>query len=233
MMIFPAIDLKDGKCVRLVQGDFSQKQIFSDNPVEIAKEWQNQGGSYLHLVDLDGALTGKPENTSIVAGILDAIKIPVQLGGGIRSMEYAEQMLEMGVARIIIGTSALSDQKFTRSVIEKYCDRVAVSLDARNGLVAVKGWTEVTDRKASDVANQLSSYGLKTIVYTDIAKDGMMSGPNYEELVLLQECTDLQIIASGGVSRASDVQRLRNMNLYGAIIGKALYTGDINLSDVL
>lgn len=233
MILFPAIDLKDGKCVRLIQGDFQQSQIFSEHPVETALQWQQQGAEWLHLVDLDGALTGRPENRNVVGEIVKALSIPVQLGGGIRSMAYAEDMLSMGVTRIILGTSALADVEFTKSVIQAYPDRVAVSLDAKNGFVAVKGWTEVTDQKAVDVANQLASYGLTTIVYTDIAKDGMMSGPNFEELAVMQQETGLDLIASGGVSTPQDVAKLSAMRLYGAIIGKALYTGSIDLGRVL
>lgn len=233
MILFPAIDLKDGKCVRLIQGDFQQSQIFSEYPVETALQWQQQGAEWLHLVDLDGALTGRPENRKVVGEIVKALSIPVQLGGGIRSMAYAEEMLSLGVTRIILGTSALADVEFTRSVIQTYTNRVAVSLDAKNGFVAVKGWTEVTDQKAVDVANQLASYGLTTIVYTDIAKDGMMSGPNFDELAVMQQETGLDLIASGGVSTPQDVAKLSSMGLYGAIIGKALYTGSIDLGQVL
>lgn len=233
MILFPAIDLKDGKCVRLIQGDFQQSQIFSEHPVETALKWQQQGAEWLHLVDLDGALTGRPKNRKVVGEIVKALTIPVQLGGGIRSMAYAEDMLSLGVTRVILGTSALADVEFTKSVIQTYPNQVAVSLDAKNGFVAVKGWTEVTDQKAVDVANQLASYGLTTIVYTDIAKDGMMSGPNFEELAVMQQETGLDLIASGGVSTPQDVAKLSAMRLYGSIIGKALYTGSIDLGRVL
>jgi phosphoribosylformimino-5-aminoimidazole carboxamide ribotide isomerase len=231
MIIFPAIDLKDGKCVRLVQGDYNKEQIFSDHPVEVALKWQSQGAKYLHLVDLDGALTGKPENKSSISKIVASLQIPVQLGGGIRSMDYAEELLAMGISRIILGTSALADPEFTRNIIKKYRNRVAVSLDAKNGLVAVKGWTELSVIKARDLANDLKQWGLQTIVYTDIAKDGMMSGPNFAELADIQMATGLHVIASGGVSTRQDIDRLEAMGLYGVIIGKALYTGDISLLD--
>ncbi len=232
MIIFPAIDLKEGKCVRLTQGDYNQKQIFSDHPVETALKWQSQGAEYLHLVDLGGALTGIPENKEVIKDIIKALTIPVQVGGGIRSMAYADDLISIGVARIILGTSALSDELFMKKVLEKYHDQVAVSLDARNGLVAIKGWTEISSVKASDLANTLKDYGLKTIVYTDIAKDGMMSGPNFQELSDIQMKTGLDIIASGGVSTISDVKRIQEMNVYGIIIGKALYTGDISLMEL-
>ena len=231
MIIFPAIDLKDGKCVRLVQGDYNKEQIFSDNPAEVALKWQAQGAKYLHLVDLDGALTGKPENKSSISKIVASLQIPIQLGGGIRSMDYADELLAMGISRIILGTSALADPEFTRNIIKKYGDRVAVSLDAKDGLIAVKGWTELSVIKARDLANDLKQWGLKTIVYTDIAKDGMMSGPNFAELADIHMATGLHVIASGGVSTRQDLERLDAMGLYGTIIGKALYTGDISLLD--
>jgi len=233
MIIFPAIDLKEGKCVRLVQGDFDRKQVFSDNPVETALKWERQGAKYLHLVDLGGALTGIPENKDVIKDIIKALTIPVQVGGGIRSMAYADELISMGVTRIILGTSALSDEMFVKNVLMKYHDRVAVSLDAKNGFVAIKGWTEISSVKASDQANALKEYGLKTIVYTDIAKDGMMLGPNFQELADMQLKTGLDIIASGGVSTISDVERIREMDLYGIIIGKALYTGDISLLELM
>ena len=233
MIIFPAIDLKEGKCVRLVQGDFDRKQIFSDNPVEIAFKWQDQGAEYLHLVDLGGALTGKPENKAVIEKIVQRLKIPVQVGGGIRSMSYAEELLSMGVARIILGTSALADLALTESMIKTIGDRLAVSIDAKAGFVAVKGWTEISNIRASELAIQLKGYGLKTIVYTDIAKDGMMAGPNFSELEEMQRETGLNIIASGGVSTLSDIKAIEAMGLYGVIIGKALYTGDIKLADLM
>ncbi len=232
MIIFPAIDLKDGKCVRLAQGDFNRKQVFSEDPLEVALNWQSQGAKYLHLVDLDGALTGKPENINVIKKILNKLSIPVQLGGGIRTMAYADNLISLGVQRIILGTSALSEPSFTKDVIEKYQDQVAISIDAKNGFAAIKGWTEISSVKASDLANYLKSFGLKTIVYTDIAKDGMLMGPNFEELSQMQLETNLDIIASGGISTLMDIEKLKMMNLYGAIIGKALYTADIRLLDI-
>jgi len=233
MIIFPAIDLKDGKCVRLQQGDYGRKEIFSDDPVETALKWQSQGGKYLHLVDLGGALTGKPENRGTIEKIIAALDIPVQVGGGIRDMDYADEMIDIGAARIIIGTSAIEDRKFTQRVLEKYSDRAAISIDAKGGLVAIKGWTETSGMRASELAIEMKAYGLKTIVYTDIARDGMMQGPNFHELESMQRETGLDIIASGGISRSQDIDELRRMGLYGAIIGKALYTGAISLKDVL
>jgi phosphoribosylformimino-5-aminoimidazole carboxamide ribotide isomerase len=232
MIIFPAIDLKDGKCVRLIQGDYNQKQVFSDDPVEVAMKWQAQGGQYLHLVDLGAALTGIPENKKTIEQIVQALDIPVQVGGGIRDMGYAEELMDLGVARVILGTSALIDLEFTKAILKKHHQRIAVSIDAKNGFVAIKGWTEVSSIKAADLANQLKAYGLETIVYTDIAMDGMMKGPNFKELESMQQETGLKIIASGGVSTGADIERLRRMDLYGAIVGKALYTGAIDLAGI-
>ncbi len=233
MIIFPAIDLKDGKCVRLQQGDYDKQEIFSEDPVETALKWQEQGGQYLHLIDLGGALTGKPENKDTIEKIVRALDIPVQVGGGIRDMDYADNMIAIGVERIIIGTSAIADAAFTKEVLNKYNKHVAVSIDAKKGFAAIKGWTELSGMRAADLANQLKDYGLKTIVYTDIAKDGMMQGPNFDELEAMQRETALDIIASGGVSSASDIAKLETMGLYGAIIGKALYTGAIDLRKLM
>lgn len=233
MIIFPAIDLKNGKCVRLEQGDFNKESIFADDPLVIALKWQEQGAKYLHLVDLDGTLTGKSENLSIIKKIVSTLIIPVQLGGGIRTEEQITKLLDIGVARIIIGTKALSAELFMKDMLEKYKDKVIVSIDAKNGFVATNGWTEVSNIKALDLALRLKEMGLKTLVYTDIAKDGMMVGPNFKELEEINMKTGLQIIASGGVSTPEDVKKLKAMNLYGAIIGKALYIDKIKLEDVL
>lgn len=233
MIIFPAIDLKNGKCVRLEQGDFNKESIFADDPLVIALKWQEQGAKYLHLVDLDGTLTGKSENLSIIKKIVSTLMIPVQLGGGIRTEEQISKLLDIGVARVIIGTKALSAELFMKDMLEKYKDKVIVSIDAKNGFVATNGWTEVSNIKALDLALRLKEMGLKTLVYTDIAKDGMMVGPNFKELEEINMKTGLQIIASGGVSTPEDVKKLKAMNLYGAIIGKALYIDKIKLEDVL
>lgn len=231
MIIFPAIDIKDGKCVRLKQGDFNQVQTFGEDPAQTAVKWQNEGGKFLHIVDLDGALEGRPVNKDAVKRILDSVNIPVQFGGGIRNEESIEELIQLGVSRIILGTSALQDKGLTKSMVEKYKDKIAVSIDAKNGKVAVKGWTEISEINAFDLAKELVGYGLKTIIYTDIAKDGMLSGPNFEELEKMNTI-NANVIASGGITTAQDVAKLKEMNIYGAIIGKALYTGAIAISDV-
>ncbi len=232
MIIFPAIDIKDGKCVRLVQGDFSQDTVYDNDPVAVAEKWQNAGAQFIHMVDLDGALHGLGKNRAIVAQVLQKVKIPVQLGGGIRTMNDIESLFHLGVNRVIVGTSAVLDKKFIQEALQLYGDKIVVSLDAKNGMVAIKGWTEVSDQKATDLATDLVRMGLKTIVYTDIAKDGMMAGPNFAELQTLAEAVPCDIIASGGICQVAHIKKLRDMGLYGAIVGKALYTGDIVLQNL-
>lgn len=232
MIIFPAIDIKDGKCVRLKQGDFNYIDTFGEDPAATALKWQSQGGKYLHVVDLDGALAGTPVNREAIKNILKVITIPLQLGGGIRNEKSISDMLELGVSRIILGTSALQDKAFTKSMIQKYKEKIAVSIDAKNGYAAVNGWTEVSEIRAIDLANELAGYGLETLIYTDIAKDGMLAGPNFKELDDMNKEVPIDIIASGGISRADDIKKLMQMQLYGAIIGKALYTGAISLNDI-
>ncbi|MCG8484022.1 MAG: 1-(5-phosphoribosyl)-5-[(5-phosphoribosylamino)methylideneamino]imidazole-4-carboxamide isomerase [Clostridia bacterium] len=232
MIVFPAIDIKDGKCVRLKQGDFNQVDTFGTDPSEMAVRWEAEGGKYLHIVDLDGALKGNTANKEAVKRILERVHVPVQFGGGMRNEAAIKSMLDMGISRVILGTSALKDKSFTKDMIAEYKEKIAVSIDAKNGLVAVDGWTNVSETKAVDLAKELTAWGLKTIIYTDISKDGMMAGPNFEELDNMNTYVDADIIASGGVSTASDVKKLSEMKLYGAIIGKALYTGAIQLTNL-
>ena len=233
MIIFPAIDLRNGKCVRLSQGDYNREEIFSENPVEIALKWESKGAKYLHLVDLDGALLGKSENIESIKSIVSALNIPVQLGGGIRTKEQVKMLLELGVERVIIGSKAVYDEAFIKELIDKFKEKIVVSIDAKNGYVAAQGWTELTDIKANDLALRLKDFGLRTLVYTDIAKDGMMEGPNFSELKQIQDIKGLDVIASGGITTKSDVLKLKEMKLYGAIIGKALYLETIRLEDVI
>ncbi len=232
MIIFPAIDIRKGKCVRLQQGEFDRESIFGENPVEIAVQWFEKGAQFLHIVDLDGALEGRPIHLALIKEITTKLPIPVQVGGGIRTLEDIQTLLETGVARIILGTSAVLQKDFVKQAIRLFGERIAVSIDAKNGWIAVDGWKTVTDLKAIDYAMTLQNMGLKTIIYTDIAKDGMLSGPNYIELEEMKKNLKINLIASGGVSSSEDVSRLEKMELYGAIIGKALYTGDIQLKEL-
>ncbi|MEW9123586.1 MAG: 1-(5-phosphoribosyl)-5-[(5-phosphoribosylamino)methylideneamino]imidazole-4-carboxamide isomerase [Thermotaleaceae bacterium] len=232
MIVFPAIDIRNGKCVRLEQGEFDKESVFGEDPLMIAKKWYEKGAKYLHIVDLDGALQGEPVNLSIIEKIAKTIPIPIQVGGGIRKLEDVKKVLFCGVERIILGTSAINQVDFVEQVLNLYSENVAVSLDARNGLIAIEGWKKTTNQKALDYAVVLQNMGLKTLIYTDIAKDGMLSGPNFNELQQIQQKIKMNLIASGGISKQEDVKRLKTMDLYGAIIGKALYTGDIQLEEL-
>lgn len=233
MILFPAIDIRDGKCVRLIQGDYDQEIIYNDSPTAMAKEWEQQGAAYIHVVDLDGAKTGDSSNKEAIRAIAASVSVPVQVGGGIRNMEIVDAHIASGVSRVIIGTAAIQNQNFLREAVKKYGDKIAVSIDARNGFVATDGWTELSDVKAVDLLQQLVGIGVKTVVYTDILKDGMLQGPNLVELEMMNNASSIDIIASGGVSTEQDIVKLRELNMYGAIIGKALYEGKLSLVKLL
>lgn len=233
MILFPAIDIRNGKCVRLIQGDYAQEIIYNDSPTNMAQEWQKQGAEYIHVVDLDGAKTGNSANKQAIEAIAKAVSVPVQVGGGIRSMDIVDSHIANGVARVIIGTAAIQDPEFLKQAVEKHGDKIAVSIDARNGLVATDGWTETSDVKAVDLLQDLVKIGVKTVVYTDIMKDGMMQGPNFEELKTMDDASSIDIIASGGVSTEEDIKKLAAEDMYGAIIGKALYEGNLSLEKLL
>lgn len=233
MILFPAIDIRDGNCVRLIQGDYDQETIYGDSPTKMALEWERQGAEYLHLVDLDGAKTGASLNAEAIRDVAQAVSIPVQVGGGIRSMAMIDGHIESGVRRVIIGTAAIQNPDFLKAAVDKYGDQVAVSIDARGGYVATDGWTETSDVKATDLLLKLEKIGVQTVVYTDILKDGMLQGPNFRELQLVDEATSIDVIASGGVTTKADIRKLKDMDMYGAIIGKALYDGNLKLADVV
>ncbi|WP_252502525.1 1-(5-phosphoribosyl)-5-[(5-phosphoribosylamino)methylideneamino]imidazole-4-carboxamide isomerase [Sporosarcina sp. Marseille-Q4943] len=233
MILFPAIDIRGGKCVRLIQGDYAKETVYHESPSEMAKEWERQGAEYIHVVDLDGAKTGDSLNAEAIREIAKAVKIPVQVGGGIRSMETIDSLIANGVSRVIIGTAAIQNPRFVEEAVDKYAEKIAVSIDARNGFVATDGWTETTDVKAVKLLRWLEGIGVKTVVYTDILKDGMLQGPNFDELYVMNKASDMDIIASGGVSTVEDISKLKKMELYGAIIGKALYEGNLSLETVL
>lgn len=233
MILFPAIDIRGGKCVRLTQGDYNQEKVYSDLPTEMARKWEQKGAEFIHIVDLDGAKSGQSINSEVIQSIAKEVNIPVQVGGGIRSFEIIERYLSSGVERVIIGTAAINNQDFLKQAAEKYQDRIAVSIDARNGYVATDGWTKDSNVKAIDLVKKLEEVGIQTIVYTDILKDGMLKGPNFEELQAVNEATTINVIASGGVSSKEDIERLKSLNLYGAIIGKALYDGTVKFEELL
>lgn len=233
MILFPAIDIRNGKCVRLVQGDYAKEKIYNESPIDAAIQWKNQGAKFLHIVDLDGAKTGDAANRTIIQKIARDTTIPIQVGGGIRSMEIIDDYIAAGVNRVIIGTAAINDKVFLQQAVAKYSDKIAVSIDARNGFVATDGWIETSDVKALNLVNELEQLGVQTIVYTDILKDGMLKGPNFAELEAIKTKNSIQVIASGGISSEEDIRKLNEMNLYGAIIGKALYDGRLSFQSLM
>lgn len=234
MQLYPAIDIKDGKCVRLSQGLFDNVKVYSDTPAEMAKLWVAQGATFLHLVDLDGALAGKSVNEAVIRSIVQAVSIPVQIGGGIRSEDAIRSMLDLGVARVIIGTKAVQNPEFIKEMVEQFgAERIVIGVDAKDGMVAIEGWEKVSSLSALDLCNQMKVYGVKHIVYTDISKDGMLAGPNVAYTQKLTEETGLDIIASGGVSCMEDLGELYRRRIQGAIIGKALYEKRLSLQDAI
>lgn len=231
MQILPAIDLRGGKCVNLIQGIAEQETVFSDSPLEMAIQWQTQGAEYLHLVDLDGAFQGESANLHIVREIVEALNIPTQLGGGIRTIEQVDAVLALGVHRAILGTAALKEPKLVEQACAKYGNRIAVGIDAKDGMVATHGWLEVSQKSAVEFAVELDE--VQTIIYTDIKSDGMLKGPNVSATEDIIDAVSADVIASGGVTTLSDIEALKDIGSYGAIIGRALYTGDLILSDTI
>ncbi|MDM5187699.1 1-(5-phosphoribosyl)-5-[(5-phosphoribosylamino)methylideneamino]imidazole-4-carboxamide isomerase [Bacillus sp. DX4.1] len=233
MEIFPAIDLKQGRCVRLYQGEFQKETVMNENPVAQALLFEKLGARKLHIVDLDGAVSGQSMNLSVIEAICKAVRIPVQVGGGIRSLETIEMLLSVGVEKVILGTAALYDRSFLEHAVRLYGEKIIVGIDAKNGYVATRGWLDISEVSYINLAKKMESVGVQTIIFTDIAKDGTLAGPNFEQLQSLQEAVALRIVASGGVCSLQDVQRLNDMNVYGVIIGKALYEKTIDLEEVL
>ena len=237
MLILPAIDLRGGKCVRLIQGKADAETVFSDDPVAMAEKWQSKGARFLHLVDLDGAFTGSQKNLDVVRKIASAVNIPIEMGGGIRDRAAVERVFQAGVQRAILGTSALKDPAFAEAMCREFGDRIAVSIDARDGMVATHGWTEVGEKPAVNFAVEMEKAGVKTIIYTDIKRDGMLTGSNVEATKnMAQALQSAEVIASGGVSSLEDIRALKiiePLGVTGVIIGKALYTGNIQLEDAI
>ena len=235
MTIYPAIDLKGGRVVRLHQGRADAETVYGNDPASAARDWVGQGAQWLHFVDLDGAFTGEPRNWDCVRAILGAVRIPVQLGGGLRTRQQISDALGMGLSRCVVGTKAC-EPAFVKTLVAEFGERVAVGIDARDGFVAVKGWVEKTSLAAVEFAQQISELGVRTIIFTDIATDGTLTGPNYKAVSAVCGAVKCNIIASGGVSTSDDVRCLRELkrpNLAGVIIGKALYDGRVQLKDVL
>ncbi len=236
MIVLPAIDLRGGKCVRLVKGDFSRETVFSDQPEEMAAKWQSQGAEYLHLVDLDGAREGSPQHLFVIKHVLEAVNIPVELGGGIRTMDHIETMLNLGVARVILGSVAVRDPELVREACMEFGDRIVVGIDAKDGIVAVDGWGVSGNVEASELAGRMGDVGVRTIIYTDISRDGTLSGVNVEATAQLARTAGVSVIASGGVGSLADIEALKEKEqdgISGVILGKAIYTGAIELPEAI
>lgn len=233
MIIYAAIDILDGKCVRLTQGKREQKTIYFDNPLDAARKWEEEGVKWLHIVDLNGAFEGISKNLSIIENIIKNTNASVQVGGGIRNIETMENLINIGVERVIIGTSAVFDEVFLEDSIKKYRDKLVVSVDAKDGYVATKGWVNISEFSAYNFAKKIVQMGINTLVYTDISKDGTKSGPNFNSIEKICNVEGAKIIASGGISTLDDIDRLKNIGAAGAIIGKAIYDGQIRLKDAI
>ena len=236
MEVIPAIDLLDGKCVRLYQGDYDRASIFNDNPVEVARQWASEGATRLHVVDLDGAKEGKSVNLPVIEAIARAIDIPVQVGGGLRDRQLVSELLNTGVQRAILGTVAVENPELVTQLCSEFSDRIVVGIDARNGKVATRGWLETSEVDATMLAKQMAQAGAAAIIYTDIHRDGTLSGPNMDALRELAESIDIPVIASGGVSSLTDLLSLlslESVGVTGAIVGKAIYTGDVSLKEAV
>ena len=233
MLIYPAIDLYEGKAVRLYKGDYAQMTVYNENPVAVAKDFLQSGASCIHLVDLEGAKSGTTPNLETVCAIKKETGLFCEIGGGIRSMEVVSRYLDAGLDRVILGTAAVTDPAFLQAAVAKYGEKIAVGIDIKDGFVAIKGWTEKSEKDALEFAAEMQSLGVKTLICTDISKDGAMEGANHQLYKALSERFGMRIIASGGVSSMEDVKRLAAMDLHGAIIGKAYYTGAIDLAQAI
>jgi len=233
VQIWPAIDLRDGKCVRLEQGDFDRETVFGDDPVEMARKWVAQGAQCLHLVDLDGARDGRPSNHDVIGRIVSAVQVPCQLGGGIRDEATIRALLNAGVDRLVIGTKALREPDWFRKMCDQFPDRMVLGIDAEGGLVATDGWLQTSDQPATELARTLAHDAIKAIVYTDIAKDGMLAGPNLEAMSEMNQAVSVPVVASGGVTTEQDIRNLANLGMAGCIIGRALYEQRLTLADAL
>lgn len=233
MLIYPAIDLFEGKAVRLFKGDYAQMTVYSDNPPEIALDFKNSGATHMHIVDLEGAKSGTTPNFETVCAIKNTAGLFCEVGGGIRSMDTIDKYISAGIDRVILGTAAVTEEGFVEEAVKKYGDKIAVGIDIKDGYVAIKGWTEKSQLTAFDFCEKMQAIGVKTLICTDISKDGAMQGTNHSLYSELMEKFDMQIIASGGVSSIDDIKKLADKNMYGAIIGKAYYTGAINLREAI
>lgn len=233
MIILPAIDIQRGQCVRLYQGDFQRVTVYDADPVHAARRWQALGAGWLHVVDLDGAVAGHPVNLETIAQIRAATSLRIEMGGGIRSLTHIQQALDLGIDRVILGTVALTDRTLLEEALASWAEHIAVGLDARKGLVAISGWREMSQVQATALAAELYTVGVKRFIYTDIARDGALQGPNLNALREMQQAVPCSLIASGGISSLEDLRSLAALGIEGTIVGKALYTGDVNLATAI
>ena len=232
MIIYPAIDIYNGKCVRLLQGKFEEVTVYFDNPLDAAKKWMDLGAEWIHVVDLNGAIEGKPINLRPIEEIMTGINLPIQIGGGIRSQEIAEIFLTMGAGRIVLGSAALEDPDLVQVLCSKFEERIAVGLDARDGKLAIHGWKDTSEKDALTVCKEFKEMGISTIIYTDITRDGMLTGPNFEGIQKVGSA-GIGLIASGGISSLDDLKKLKALGVDGAILGKALYENKIDFKEAL
>ncbi|HOQ36534.1 MAG TPA: 1-(5-phosphoribosyl)-5-[(5-phosphoribosylamino)methylideneamino]imidazole-4-carboxamide isomerase [Acetivibrio sp.] len=233
MIIYPAVDVKEGRCVRLVQGEFDKVTVYSDNPVEMALKWEQLGAQYLHVVDLDGARTGHVQNIPTISEMAVKLGIPLQMGGGIRTIEMIETILCKGIHRVILGTSAVKDPNLVKNALKSFGDSIAIGIDAKDGMVAIEGWAKTSEFTAIGFAKKMEELGAKTIIYTDISRDGMLAGPNLKAMEEMVNAVGIEVIASGGVSNIDDIKNLKEVGVSGVIVGKALYTGDLDLKEAI
>ena len=236
MIVIPAIDLKQGKCVRLLQGDMNRSTIFSDDPAEVAKKWEDKGAELIHVVDLDGSFAGSPRNKEKIEEILRTVKVPVQLGGGIRDLATIDQYIEMGISRVILGTVALEKPELVKEACAQHPGGIVVGIDAKDGQVAVRGWTEITGKKAVDIGKEMEEFGVAAFVFTDIKRDGMQTGPNIQRTQELARSVSVPVIASGGVNTITDIENIMLIEkdgVIGIIVGRALYSKSLRLEDAV
>lgn len=233
MLIIPAIDIRNGKCVRLTQGDFESEKIYSEDPVTIARQWEKEGAKMLHIVDLDGAKNGTPSNLKAIKSIAQSIGIPIQVGGGIRNKKVVQKLLSDGVSRVILGTITLENEKELKSILKDFTSQVAVALDTKNGKLMKHGWLEDSNKTSIVTALELERLGVQTFIYTDVDKDGTLTEPNYKEIANLTKNIVVPVIASGGISTIASIKQLKSIGVEGVIIGKALYEGKIDLKEAL
>jgi phosphoribosylformimino-5-aminoimidazole carboxamide ribotide isomerase len=236
VLVLPAVDIRGGRCVRLIQGAADQERVYSDDPVEVARGWEAQGARWVHVVDLDGAFAGMPVNADVIGRLIDALRIPVQVGGGVRTLEAVDRLFRHGAARIILGTGAVTSPDFLQEAVRRYAGRIAVAIDARDGKVATEGWVTTTAETVQVVASRLERAGARRIIYTDIGRDGMLAGPNLVAFEAILQVVDVPVIASGGIAAVEDLTSLRRLEpqgLEGVIVGRALYEGRVRLPDLL